>query len=838
MIVGILLLVPVLSSASVGAAVQTTLRITAPSNVYIGSTTTINGTLTANGEALARQLVTLYKVSNSSKWDIVAHGMTDAGGNFAITFDGSPTVAKVTYVASYQGDATHASAVSNTAAVKYVDISTALTVAVSPQTVYAGQSVTISGVLTANGSGLPHVPINLYTVHMYLEANFWKYESTVVTNASGYYSFTWISPTAQGVWFKTSYDGDTTHASAFSVHVECFFTAIPTAISASLKPPQPLVGEIASINGDLTANGAALPATNVTLFTQNETTQDWFAVSNTMTSATGSFSFAIQSSVSGAFNYEVVYAGDAAHKASVDFVTGSYSQAPSSITAAATPQQQYVGEPVAIAGRLTANGVGLSGETVTLYNVDTMDWAAINSTTTNVNGYYNFSVTSSARGTHAYLVNYKGNNAYSWANSNTSYVSYVPVPTALSISAAPFQPSVGQQVTITGTLNTSVARLSGKSVTLYERQNYSWTNLSSTVTDATGHYSFSFTQDTINQQSESYTYETSFAGDVQYSSSRSADVTVTFHKISTSITASASNQTLIIFQNNTIAGTLTKSGVGLSGKLIQLCRSNTSRWIPIGSAMTDANGHYSCTFAETTVGPSSYYNAYNYMARYLGNGTDAASVSASIQVLYYNIPSVLTAAAQPKSPYVGKNATISGTLTANGIGLPGQYILLYRKANSGLLVPNRSTMTDASGAYAFAVTEQSAGSYTYGVGFLANGTYYTRAQTYAFVTFELQPTEVTAQANLSTQTVGHSVSVSGNLTSGTAPLPEKSLTLYRWDSVFSRWVSNNSTATNGSGGFIFSVVEGAPGTYNYVVSFVGDNAYAAADSAIISVTYV
>jgi uncharacterized protein len=95
------------------------------------------------------------------------------------------------------------------------------------------------------------------------------------------------------------------------------------------------------------------------------------------------------------------------------------------ITATATPRQQFVGHDVTIAGQLTSGCAELVGVPVLLYNTDDPRNKVLTATaTTDASGRYQFTLTESVATTHAYTVYARGRSTYSRAQSTEILVAY------------------------------------------------------------------------------------------------------------------------------------------------------------------------------------------------------------------------------------------------------------------------------------------------------------------------------------------------------------------------------------------------------------------------------
>jgi len=101
-------------------------------------------------------------------------------------------------------------------------------------------------------------------------------------------------------------------------------------------------------------------------------------------------------------------------------------ETPTTITATATPQQQFVGYSVTIAGQLkSGGGADLVAVPVVLYNADDpMKMVRTATTVTDAAGHYQFTLTDRAATTHAYIVCAEGRSKYSRAQSAEVRVTY------------------------------------------------------------------------------------------------------------------------------------------------------------------------------------------------------------------------------------------------------------------------------------------------------------------------------------------------------------------------------------------------------------------------------
>jgi len=191
------------------------------------------------------------------------------------------------------------------------------------------------------------------------------------------------------------------------------------------------------------------------------------------------------------------------------------------LTATATPRQQFVGLDVTIAGQLTSGGTGLARVPVVLYNTDDpTNKVRTATTTTDASGHYQFTLTDSVAATHAYTVYARGRSTHSRAQSTEILVTYwsagadetrvtrrvtgrndlqrplreVSTSTTITATATPRQQFGGHDVTIAGQLTSGGADLVAVPVVLYNTDDpTNKVRTATTTTDASGHYQFTLT---------------------------------------------------------------------------------------------------------------------------------------------------------------------------------------------------------------------------------------------------------------------------------------------------------------------------------------------------------
>jgi Bacterial Ig-like domain len=202
--------------------------------------------------------------------------------------------------------------------------------------------------------------------------------------------------------------------------------ALKTTILNATAPTTAYATKNFTVKGQLTANGTGIIGKTITL--QRSTNGiTWSTLKTNVTIAGGSYQFARNESAAGVYYYRTTFAGDTAYtNATSNVVTVTISKLPTALTIIA-PSVADVNKSFTVSGKLTANGVPLGGQNVTLfrYNPATNAWTTLGKVPTNstgVVGLYTFNVKEGAANSYAYQVMYAGTTAYRPTNSNTQWV--------------------------------------------------------------------------------------------------------------------------------------------------------------------------------------------------------------------------------------------------------------------------------------------------------------------------------------------------------------------------------------------------------------------------------
>ena len=265
---------------------------------------------------------------------------------------------------------------------------------------------------------------------------------------------------------------------------------------------------------------------------------------------------------------------------------------------------------------------------------------------------------------------------------------------------------------------------------------------------------------------------------------------------------------------------------------LTLYNTDAAEDFQVAAATTDAEGFFQFTLTDTVAGH------HTYVVRSPGDTTHARVQSAEMVVTYVTTPTTITATASPRQQVVGRDVTITGTLTADGIPVAEASVTLYN-ADDVIepLVPVATTTTDAAGDYQFTLTDTAPGHHTYVVYAQGDSTHARVQSAEMVITFVTPPTTITATASTPQQFTGRDVTITGRLTADGTPVAEASVTLYNADDVI-ELVPVATTTTDAAGDYQFTFTDTVAGHHTYVVHAPGDTTHARVQSAEMVVTYV
>jgi large repetitive protein len=840
-------------------ALPTTLNATASvTTTTVNTTFTISGTLndTSGGGGIAGATIQLQSSTDNVTFTNVtgATTVTSAGGfmmppigNYSFSNNES-VVGTYYYRTTYAGLGSgstqyYSNATSNGVKVTVTaqtPSNTNLTAVAAPTTVPYSTPFTISGTLSNATS--PYTGITGATIQLQSSTDNVTFTNvpgaTNVTGATGGYTFSQSEPTAGTYYYRTTYAGDAFYNGTTSNVVNVTVTTIGTTLNAtvngatstSVLPSVPF-----TINGTLTENTTGAPIQNQLITLQSSTDNaTWTTVNTTMTNSLGFYQFNQSQPVAGLYYYHTTYANNTVYSNAVSLVVTAQVGQQTSLNATVngvTSTSVPLNTPFTISGTLNVTGgTGIYNQPIQLRQNESGTWTTVNTTTTDTSGNYAFSVSESAPGTYQFQTTYAGAGNLMAATSNVVTVSMgtTTLNATVNNGATSISTGINTNFTINGTLSNATSGIANATIQLQSStDNVTFTNVpgATNVTGATGGYTFNQSEPTLNI----YYFRTTYAGNTTLGNATSNGVKVTVNTVGTAqLSVVAAPTTVPVLVNFTVNGTLNDtSGNPIPSQTIQLqghYHTNLAMY-----TTTDANGNYSFSVSEPTLGTYQFYAVYGGNA---GLGIPYLS-SIGVNVTVTNVTTQLTAAANVSTSNPNTPFTISGTLSTTNGTTPGPIAnaTINFTTSAGVYIAN--TTTNATGGYTFIQSEPT-GTYHYLTTYAGNTTDYYANATSNVVTVQVgPPTTLTATANVTTTLVNTPFTINGTLSTPLGVLSGQSIALQ--SNSTGNWTTVNTTTTDSNGNYAFSVSEPTAGTYYYQTTYAGTASILPATSNTVSV---
>jgi len=588
-----------------------------------------------------------------------------------------------------------------------------------------------------------------------------------------------------------------------------------------------------TINGTLNAGTGGIADANITLqrSTDNVT---WSNVTSTATDPTSNYQFSKNESAAGTYYYRAAYDGNATYaNVTSNVLSVTVQSSPTPLTVGAVgPANNATDVPITTTVNVAFNQAIQAGAN---YSTVTLSDGTPGPVTTSIAGT---TLTITPNATLVYNTTYTltiphdavENGTTTLATDFISTFTTVTAPMAATnlTATAPATASINQNFTINGTLNAGTGGIADANITLQRStDNVTWSNVTSTATDANGTYQFSNTESAAN----TYYYRTAYNGNDTYvnATSTTVSVTVSAQVIPTTLTATVSTSTAYINQNFTINGTLTDTNGNPSTGAAMTLKNSTDNatWNNVTTTATDANGTYQFRNYESVA------NTYYYRISYDGNATYTNATSNTVNVNVTKAATVLTLTASTTAPAVSQLVNFTAALTSGTTPLSSKSVAIYHYLN-GVRYSDVTATTKATGQITLTTSFASPGQRTYYATFAGNGSYLASTSSAVTVNVTKMPTALALTASNTTPIVNQQVTFTATLSSsGTHPSGE-SVTIYN---LLNGVRYNDLTAKTGTNGQITLTTSFAsPGQRTYYATFAGDTSYQSSTSSAFTVT--
>ena len=329
-----------------------------------------------------------------------------------------------------------------------------LTLAANPSAAYTGSTTSLAGLLTSGGAPLAGVAVAVSRTAGGTTTQL----PSVSTLTDGSFGISTVLPTTSGiVTYQASYAGDVGHASASATATVLAWSTAPTL---TLKLSQPSQGS-SSVSGLVTLAYAGTDSpTGVTVHLSRSVNGSTTVLAEVVTTPNGAANFS-DTAPSGTSTYTASVDATSVHPAASATAIVGVAGLPTVLSATASLNSAYVGQPVTVSGSLTSGQTPLGSREVTVQRTGcggSSAAVALGTAVTGSNGSY--TVTDNPpKGTCRYDASFAGDGTYAAARATVSVTVQLQF-TSLSITATRGTGSSKKSVTVTAHLGTThVGRL-------------------------------------------------------------------------------------------------------------------------------------------------------------------------------------------------------------------------------------------------------------------------------------------------------------------------------------------------------------------------------------------
>ena len=481
-----------------------------PAVVTTGDQVTLQGNLTdaSTGEPVSLQRITLQISSDAVSWKDTGSAITRTG---SYKFSRAMRDTGTYYFRAFSsGNRFYSSATSPPVLVTVNSPAgpkaTTLTIRALPNTVRQGETVTVSGTLSAVQGG-KGIPAQMITLSSSTDGTTFTPFAFVATAQNGTYSLTTLMNTPGRFSFKAAYEGNSTYLGSAS-YVVAVDVTVPqqkaTTLSIKAAPTSLSLGQTLNVTGTLkeTAGGKSIPDVLIAIQYSRDGGA-WTQLGHKITNNTGTYSIGHTPSVAGTYTYKALYSGNATYgpseSPSVSATVSAVAPVPATaLSIQATPASPKRDEKYTVSGNLTdpSTAKGVTGKLIRVdRSGDGTTWSKIGLVFTKTGGNYSVSQVQSVGGTFFYRATFNGDRFY---KGSTSPVLQVIVKKAAQIdmTASPVVIAAGGTVTCSGSLTDeeSGAGIAGQTVkVMSSKGNTAWTVFGTTTTGADGSWQYAGT---------------------------------------------------------------------------------------------------------------------------------------------------------------------------------------------------------------------------------------------------------------------------------------------------------------------------------------------------------
>lgn len=372
-----------------------------------------------------------------------------------------------------------------------------------------------------------------------------------------------------------------------------------TTISCSISLSELIIDDF------ITVSGSIFPAVSDVNVTLTYTKPDLSILNRTILSLiNGSFSDVYVPSVLGSWNVNASWFGNSTHSGAISSSKSfTVSKLPSAISCSIPSFIYAIGDSMTVSGSLSP---AFSDVTITLSYTFPNSSIIERTTSTNSSGGYSDTYSPSEIGSWSVAANWIGDETYEGASSLSTSFDITKIPTIISCSVSSTSLTIGENVTISGTINAP----GSTEVTIHVRidDGPTWGNLTQITTASDGSYSYVWTPTSVAL----YQLKSSWEGDDMNAGDTSSVISVPVTKISTSLSCTVSSSEITEGASIIITGQLSPS---ISDTMITVTYQKPDGSTFNKTVITGSDGSYTVSHEPQGIG------VWNIITSWNGNET-------------------------------------------------------------------------------------------------------------------------------------------------------------------------------------------------------------------------
>jgi len=793
---------PAVSVTVTGAPAQTTTTtLTAgPNPMAVGQSLALTATVTGSSGTVPAGTVNFLNGAA-----LLGTGALNASGVASLS-TANLTAGSYSLTAQFVGNATALTSTSQAVSVTVQPagvVSTASTLAVNPNPVSEGQTMSLTATVKGTNNNTPAGLLN------FLIDN--KVVQVVTLDSSGIGTLSIPAPAAGPHILLARYRGNGSLAASTSpsVSLTVMAGATQSTTTSLVVGPNPVTaGQALTMTATVKGSGAALPAGTVN-FMNGATLLGAGALN-----ASGAVSISTVSLAAGTYNLTAQYVGNASSAASTSPaipVTVTAAGTGSTITTlVVTPNPVTAGQTLS----LTATVTGSNNTTPAGLLNFLVDNTVVQVVTLNSSGVGTLSIPAPAAGTHVLLARYRGNG--SSAASTSASVSLTVSAGAIqstntTLVVTPNPVTAGQTLSLTATVKGSTNKtpagllnfMINDSVLQVVTLNSSGVGTLSIPAPAAG----------------AYEVWVRYVGDGSSAASFSHGVTLTVKAA-----AQATKTTLVASPNPVTAGealtliaTVKGGGAAIPTGSVNFMDGATL----LGTGALNASGVATLSTLFLPAGTN------NLTAQYMGDGSSLTSISPAVQITVAGkaVPTRTSLAASSNSVTAGEALLLTATVQSTGSAKPaGSVNFLNGKTVLG------TANLNASGVATLSVNSLTVGKCSISAQYEGNKGFLTSTSPAISATVTAQVTTASLVASSANEAPSQDLTLTATVKGTGAIVPAGTVSFLKGATVL------GTAVLNASGAATFSISTLAPGTYSLMAEYAGDASSLASKSASLSVT--